>query len=690
MKVILTEKPSVAKDIALHLGITQRKNGYWLGNGYAITWAYGHLVGLGLPESYGIDGFQRGNLPIIPKEFLLQPRQIRVKGGYKTDEGAYEQLQVIRELFERCESIVVATDAGREGELIFRYIYHYLQCKKPFQRLWISSLTYEAIAKGLENLQSGQHFDKLYQSAKARSQADWLIGINATQALSIQMNDGIYSLGRVQTPTLAMVCKRYLAHENFESETYCKIQLQHSVKGVTFYTQSESSFSNKEIALELADSLEFVKSITIVDVSQKEKKEQPPLLYDLTTLQKDAHKQFNFSASKTLGISQKLYEKKLITYPRTGSRYVTEDIWHYIPELIRGLEQNEFLKEHAKSLRLQKLQKRIVNNTKVTDHHALLITDYKPASISNEEKKIYQLIASRLLESVAAPCIKETTIIKCIAKDEYFTSKGTVIISEGWRAIKGYFNQKEVKKLPDVSDKNELTIKGSKVLEKQTQPKPLLTEASLLSVMENAGKAIENEEERMAIKEIGIGTPATRATIIETLFKRDYIERQKKALIPTEKGMQVYTIVKDKRIADVAMTGLWEKSLANIEKGEMEVTSFEKAIEIHTQQITKELLATSIKIETKQLLMCPKCKKPSVKIFSKVVKCTDDECDWMLFRTVCGKNISENAIKALVQKGKSTLLKGLKSKSKTTFDAYLVMGVDGKTNFEFPKLDKNK
>lgn len=690
MKVILTEKPSVAKDIALHLGITQRKKGYWLGNGYAITWAYGHLVSLGLPESYGIDGFQKENLPIIPKEFLLKPRQIKVNGAYKTDKGAYEQLQVIRELFERCHSIIVATDAGREGELIFRYIYHYLQCKKPFQRLWISSLTYEAIAKGFENLQNGTNFDTLYQSAKARSQADWLIGINATQALSIQMNDGIYSLGRVQTPTLAMVCKRYLEHQNFTSETYWKIQLQHSVKGVTFYTQSESSFSNKEIALELVDSLEFVKSITIVDVSQKEKKEQPPLLYDLTTLQKDAHKQFNFSASKTLDIAQKLYEKKLITYPRTGSRYVTEDIWHYIPELIRDLEQNEFLKEHAKSLRLQKLQKRIVNNTKVTDHNALLITDYKPASISNEEKKIYQLIASRLLESVAAPCIKETTIIKCIAKDEYFTSKGTVIISEGWRKIRGHFEHTAIQELPDVSDKREITIKGSKTLEEHTQPKPLLTEASLLSAMENAGKTIKDEEEQLAIKEQGIGTPATRAIIIETLFKRDYIQRQKKALIPTEKGIQVYSIIKDKRIADVAMTGLWEKSLANIEKGEMGVTSFEKAIEIYTQQITKELLATSIKIETKELLMCPKCKKRSVKIFSKAVKCTYDECDWMLFRSICGKTMNETAIKALLKKGKSTLLKGLKSKSKTTFDAYLVMDIDGKTTFEFSKPNKRK
>lgn len=690
MIVILTEKPSVAKDLALHLGITQRKHGYWLGNGYAVTWAYGHLVTLALPESYGVNGFKKEHLPIIPKDFLLKPRQKKIKGSYKTDERAYEQLQVIKELFKRCERIIVATDAGREGELIFRYIYHYLKCKKPFQRLWISSLTFEAISKGFENLHDGSSFDSLYLSAKSRSQADWLIGINATQALSIQAGNGVYSLGRVQTPTLAMVCKRYLEYKEFESETYWKIQLQHSVMGITFYTQSESSFTNKEKAIELAENLEFVKSLVVVKVSKKEKKEQPPLLYDLTSLQKDAHAQFNFSASKTLEIAQKLYEKKLITYPRTGSRYISEDIWTLIPELIRSLEQNEQLKVVAKSLRLQKLQKRIVNNTKVTDHHALLITDYKPATLLHEEKMIYQLVAARLLESVALPCVKEITTIQCLGKDEHFTSSGTVIISEGWRGIKGYFNQKEVKKLPDVSDKKELSIRGSKLLERHTQPKPLLTEASLLTAMENAGNTIENEEERLAIKEIGLGTPATRASIIETLFKRNYIEQQKKSLIPTEKGVQVYEIVKDKRIADVAMTGLWEKSLISIEKGEMEVASFEKAISIYTQQITDELLRKEIIAPEKDYFKCPKCGKQTIRMHSKVVKCVNENCDWLFFRTVCGKRMSDTAIISLLETGKSALLKGLKSKSKTTFDAYIIMGANGETKFEFLKRNKNK
>lgn len=690
MKVILTEKPSVAKDLALHLGITQRKNGYWLGNGYAITWAYGHLVTLALPENYDINGFQRENLPIIPKDFLLMPRQLKVRGGYKTDERAFEQLQIIKELFERCESIIVATDAGREGELIFRYIYHYLQCQKPFQRLWISSLTYEAIAKGFENLQNGTNFDTLYQSAKARSQADWLIGINATQALSVQANDGLYSLGRVQSPTLAMVCKRYLENKHFQSETYWKIQLQHSVAGVTFYTQSETSFFNKETAEKLIESIAFVKTITVLEVIQQEKREQPPLLYDLTALQKEAHTMYNFSASKTLEIAQSLYEKKLITYPRTGSRYISEDMWLEIPKLIHFLERNETLKEHAKFLRLQKLQKRIINDEKVTDHHALLITDYASVSISNEEKTLYQLIASRLLESVSVPCVKELTQIRCIAKDERFTTNGTVIISEGWRAIRGHFRQTTIQELPDVSNKKELTIKTTKLVEKQTQPKPLLTEATLLSAMENAGKTIENEEERLAIKEVGLGTPATRANIIETLFKRDYIERQQKALLPTEKGLQVYQIVKDKRIADVAMTGMWEKSLTNIEKGKMSGVSFQEAIEIHTQQITRELLESEVKSLSKKHLKCPKCKESSVKTYPKVAKCTKEDCDWLLFRVVCGKTMTEKTVEALLKNNKSTLLKGLKSKKNTTFDAYLILKVDGTTVFEFPKKQKNK
>ncbi len=294
MIAIITEKPSVAQDLAAHLGITQRKNGYWLGKGYAITWAFGHLVELAMPEGYGIKGFQKDSLPIIPKEFILIPRQTKIKNAYKNDKRAVEQLEIIKEIFDRCDRIIVATDAGREGELIFRYIYNYLKCKKPFQRLWISSLTEKAITKGFQNLQKGTNYDSLYEAAKARSQADWLIGINATQALSIKIDNGIYSLGRVQTPTLAMVCKRYLKHTKFRSDLYWKIKLQHNVNDILFHTYSEATFSTKKEAELEIETLNVLKSIIIIECEQKEKREQPPLLYDITGLQKEANRMYNY------------------------------------------------------------------------------------------------------------------------------------------------------------------------------------------------------------------------------------------------------------------------------------------------------------------------------------------------------------------------------------------------------------
>lgn len=689
MITILAEKPSVAQEIAVHLNITNRKNGYWQGNGYAITWALGHLVGLAMPESYGYKGFMREHLPILPERFKLVPRQKKTKKGYEDDEKAIQQLSIIENLFNQSEKIIVATDAGREGELIFRYIYNFLNCKVPFDRLWISSLTEKAIAQGFDNLKKGSDFDNLYLSAKARSEADWYIGINSTQALSVQAQDGIYSLGRVQTPTLAMVCKRFLEHKNFKTVPYWQIQLEHKLDDAVFHTISQINYSEKATAQSAIDVVSMNKTARVTKVETTQKREQPPLLYDLTGLQKEANTKLNLSAEKTLQVAQSLYEKKLITYPRTGSCYISEDMWPEIPKLIKSLKNNEQLKEYAKALRLQKLQKRIINNAKVTDHHALLITETLPENINTEEQAIYQLIASRLLESVSEPCLKETIHIECLVSDQIFSATGTIIIIEGWRNIRGNFEQKENQELPEVKEGDFLKITQSVLLEKQTKPRPLLTEASLLSVMERAGKEIENEEERMALKEIGIGTPATRAGIIETLFQRNYIERQKKSLIPTEKGLLVYDIVKDKRIADVSMTGMWENALADIEQGKMNAQTFQKGIKIYAEQITNELLQTKINNLGKAPI-CPKCKKEHLRISEKVVKCTDEACGWILFRAICGKSLSLPIVNALLEKGKTPLLKGLKSKNNKSFDAYLVLNKDGATSFEFPENKRKR
>ncbi|WP_298938573.1 DNA topoisomerase, partial [uncultured Dysgonomonas sp.] len=338
MKTIIAEKPSVAREIARIVGATEKKDGYITGNGYFVTWAFGHLIGLGMPEDYGISGFDKTALPILPNPFLLTVRKVKKDKGYAVDTGALKQLKVIEQLFNKSERIIVATDAGREGELIFRYIYEYLKCNKPFERLWISSLTEKAIKQGFENLKSGKEFDGLFQSAQGRSRADWLVGINATQALSIAAGNGIYSLGRVQTPTLALICKRYLENKNFTIKNYWQIQLLQNKSSIDFESISAEKWEDKKVADDILKSIQRNGTVTIKSVEIRNVTEQPPLLFDLTGLQKEANKKLNLSADETLNIAQSLYEKKFITYPRTGSKYIPEDMWAEIPNLVRALQ----------------------------------------------------------------------------------------------------------------------------------------------------------------------------------------------------------------------------------------------------------------------------------------------------------------------------------------------------------------
>lgn len=333
MKVIIAEKPSVARDIAAIVGADNRKDGYLEGNGYCVTWAFGHLIGLAMPQDYGITGFQAENLPILPAEFKLLPRQVKDGKEYKPDPGTMKQLKVIKELFNKCERIVVATDAGREGELIFRYIYNYLECSRPFDRLWISSLTDQAIRKGLENLRPGKEYDNLYRSAKARSQADWVVGINASQALSISAGHGVWSLGRVQTPTLAMICSRYLENKDFKPQTYFQVKLHTAKDATQFAAISTERYNTKQEADDILNRVRSAESVNVISVEKKEANQEPPLLYDLTTLQKEANSRHSFSADKTLSVAQSLYEAKLISYPRTGSRYISDDVLPRYPPL---------------------------------------------------------------------------------------------------------------------------------------------------------------------------------------------------------------------------------------------------------------------------------------------------------------------------------------------------------------------
>ena len=690
MKVIIAEKPSVARDIASIVGADTRRDGYMEGNGYTVTWAFGHLVGLAMPEHYGITGFQRENLPILPKEFKLIPRQVKEGKEYKNDPGVMKQLKVIRGLFDKCEQIVVATDAGREGELIFRYIYQYLACKKPFERLWINSLTDQAIANGMNNLKPGSEYDNLFHSAKARSEADWIIGINASQALSITAGRGVWSLGRVQTPTLAMICSRYLENKDFNPQTYYQLKVDTGKDKICFSAISKERYNSKTDAETILERLRSAESIRIVNVETKQAGQEPPLLYDLTTLQKEANSRHSFSADKTLFVAQSLYEAKLISYPRTGSRYISEDVFAEIPALIERLYNHPTFGISAKTLLEHELNKRSVNNKKVTDHHALIITDNVPESISAEQRIIYDMIAARMLEAFYGKCTKENTTVTLEVSDVVFIAKSSKILIPGWRAVQNAPEDEkeddEISSLPELNKGELLPVNDSELLEKQTKPRPLHTEASLLSAMETCGKELADEAEREALKESGIGTPATRAGIIETLFSREYILREKKSLVPTNKGMAVYLAVKDKKIADVAMTGSWENAMNKIETGEMNPDTFHRGIEVYAAQITTELLESKIEgADNRESHPCPKCKSGQVTFYQKVAKCNNADCGLTVFRNKSGKDLSDNQIKDLLTKGKTGVIKGFKSKENKSFDATLMFDDAYKTVFSFPQ-----
>ena len=684
MITIIAEKPSVARQISRVVGAIERKVGYYGGNNYCVTWAFGHLVQLAMPEAYGVTGFRRESLPIIPDDFQL----INCKDAKGNEAaGVKEQLRVIKNLFEHSEKIIVATDAGREGELIFRYLYQYLDCDTPFQRLWISSLTDKAIKEGLKNLKEGHDFDNLFLSAKARSEADWLVGINATQALTIAAGKGTYSLGRVQTPTLAMVCRRFLENKNFKPTTFWQMHFTTEGDGKAVKFQTSDRWDDKAIAESLYQQLKGYKSVVISKVECKEKTEEPPLLYDLTALQKDANVKYGFTAEQTLAIAQKLYEAKAITYPRTSSRYIPDDVYDEIPKLLRTLADNE--QWGALSMTIRKPNRHSVDASKVTDHHALLITGEKLQYPSNDDKKIYNLIVGCMLEAFSDKCIKELTTVTAEVNGVSLVTKGTVIRQQGWRFINN--EEADSDRLPKWKEGQEIPVSGWGLAEGKTKPVPIHTEATLLSEMESCGKGIENEELAQAIKECGIGTPATRASIIETLIAREYMIRLNKQLIPTEKGLFIYDLLRDKQIADVAMTGQWEQTLARIERGEYNADDFRKGIEDYTGSIVQELLSLEDRFEHSGIgIPCPKCGKGTMQFYKKVVKCDNPACDCHVFREKAGKELTNDQLKALLTEGRTGIIKGFKSKQGNSFDAVVTLNRNTfQTEFSFPERKKS-
>lgn len=701
MKTIIAEKPSVAKEIAHIVGADKREEGYMQGNGYFVTWAFGHLVQPAMPETYGMKGFHAENLPVIPDPFVLVPRQVKTENGYKADAGVLAQIKIIGKLFDSSERIIVATDAGREGELIFRYLYVYLGCQKPFDRLWISSLTDTAIREGLLNLRDGKEYDNLYHAAKARSEADWLVGINGTQALTIAAGRGTYSVGRVQTPTLGMVCERYWEHKRFESKPFWQVHfgVVDADSGNILKFTSVNRWTDKATATDIYNKVKDTGSVIITKVATKRKVEKAPLLYDLTTLQKEANSQHGFTAEHTLSIAQKLYEAKFITYPRTSSRYISDDVFATLPKLFKNLENHSEYGEKVKLLSgSEDYCKNSVNAAKVTDHHALLITENAAIGLFKDEKIVYDMILCRMIEAFSADCIKDITSVTAqVDHDVEFGISGSIIRHTGWRALslKEKNNRQdkdadatdnEVKEqvIPNWQEGQYITLSGCTITEGKTKPKPLHTESTLLAAMETAGKEIEDDTMRQAMKDSGIGTPATRAAIIETLLKREYMVRQQKKLVPTEKGLALYSVVKNMAIANVEMTGKWEAELAKIERGEASADGFTHSIEGYTREITAELLGCDRLFSHKDSgCQCPKCKQGTMQFFGKVVRCRNKECGMPVFKQVAGKLLTDADITDLLTKGKTRTLNGFTSKQGKSFSAAIAFDENFNTKFVF-------
>lgn len=671
MITVLAEKPSVGRDLARVMGGTKKEDGYMEGNGYLFTWCFGHLVQLAMPEHYG---FKWGDaLPFFPSTFDVVPCQKRSGKDYHNDPGVMKQIKVVQECFKRSSEIIVATDAGREGELIFRYLYQYLTCTLPFKRLWISSMTDSAIQEGFKSIKEGKAYDKLYYAAKARSEADWLVGLNATQALS-KIGKSLYSLGRVQTPTLMLICARYWEHKNFVKEKFYKYVATVS-KGSSFEVESINQWDTREEAPVLNS-----KTGRVVEVETKVETKKAPRLHDLTSLQKEANKCLGMSADKTLAVVQSLYEKKMVTYPRTGSQYLTQDVFDQLPIYIKSIPESLHIKLPAI------LNKAVVNDAKVTDHHALLCTE-NPFSGSEEEKSIYDLVVVRMVEALSDDAKGDRTKIKINIGGEPFSVSAIDYFQPGWRAVqslkKGKEEEQEDKELllPPLKVGDEVSVDKMVLVERETKPKALFTEASLLEAMETAGKSVTDEQEKEAMKDRGLGTPATRASILEILLDRTYIVREKKKLIPTQKGLTVYEIMKEKSLGKADLTGNWEKRLNDMQAGRELYDTFLRDIKAYTKEVTTDILSmngSELRISADKLEkeVCPRCGKPLKFVKNDkmdALLCSDQarECRFILWRTVAKKKLADKDLLALAgEKAKTGLIRGFSGKN-GKFDAFL-------------------
>ena len=579
MKVCVTEKPSVARDIARLLGANDRHEGYFEGNGYQVTWTFGHLCELKEPNDYTDQWkwWSLGQLPMIPQRFGIK---------LKDDEGIKRQFNVIKNLIAGADEVINCGDAGQEGELIQRWVYQKAECNKPVRRLWISSLTDESIRKGFQELKDAKDFDNLYFAGLSRAIGDWILGMNATRLYTLKYSRSrdVLSVGRVQTPTLAMIVARQREIENFVPENYWELKTKY--RGVTF-NSTRGRFKTEGEANDFVAQIKQL-PLTVTSVETKKGREAPQRLFDLTSLQVECNKKFGMSADDALKTIQSLYEKKVATYPRVDTTYLSDDIYPQVPGIMQAMVPYAHLTAPVLALSKLPKSKKVFDNSKVTDHHAIIPTNVNPATVAltPEEKRVYHLIALRFIAAFYPDCEFNTTTVMAQVGEYGFKATGKEILKMGWRELYNKPSDKnddeENKEKADEEDngvmphfeKGESGPHEPSVLKRTTQPPKLYTEGTLLRAMETAGKTVDDEELRDAMKENGIGRPSTRAAIIETLFKRRYIRKERKSLAPTMAGIQLIDTIHEPLLKSAALTGLWEKKLREIERGEYSPAQF--------------------------------------------------------------------------------------------------------------------
>jgi DNA topoisomerase III len=716
--LVIAEKPSVARDLADALpGTFENNDSYLESEDTVITFAVGHLVELTEPEDYDerFKKWRMADLPIVPEEFRLRPR----------DKKAEKQLKVIHKLLKRedVDRVVNACDAGREGELIFAYIYETSGVDKPVERLWISSMTKSAIKEGFERLRPGEQLRQLEAAARSRSEADWLVGMNATRAATIRGRawvGGVVSLGRVQTPTLALLVKREREIQAFVPEPYWLVHAEFDPRYQGLWFEGDETRLKEAKRAEGIAAKVSGKDGIVESVERKEQSERAPLLYDLTSLQRDANRRFGFSARRTLQAAQSLYEdKKAITYPRTSSRWLSGDL---VPQLKPTAATLQPIGEYAAAARyvlaLQQLPlARVVDDKKVDDHHAIIPTDveHDVSRFSPDERRVFDLIARRFLAVFHPPARYARTTVVTLVEEERFRSRGKVTLEAGWRGVYGLLSESEQQARQDEEGENEsaelpplqqgqrVRCASAEVEAKETKPPPRYSEATLLSAMETAGKLVDDEELREAMKDSGLGTPATRAETIETLIRREYIERGGKDLMPTPKGLQVITMLEEHPLTSPELTGNWEKRLTDIEHGSGERGAFIKDIADFTRSTVEkiaELDKEKLRPERVELGPCPRCGAETGEIIKENAKaygCTswksreEPGCGFVIWKRVAGRTLTPEIARQLLEEGRTKdVISGFRSRAGKPFRARLVLNGEGKVEFDFPARAQTK